>query len=110
MANHYEQDQQSLMLHTEAINRMRDNPALIDRALSILERWMKKTTHPSFLEWQRILQERDWDAALSISEYGNQIRQSSPCSCTLPDDVRLRIIRQCRAFITKDKTKLRDGL
>lgn len=110
MAHHYEQDQQSLMLHTEAVKRMQETPALIDRAISILERWMKKTQHPAYIEWQRILQERDWDAALSVSEQGNQIRQSSPCSCTLPNDVRLGIIRQCRAVIAKDKTKNIDGL
>lgn len=85
---------------------MQGNPALIDHALNILERWMNETTHPAWIEWQRILQERDWDAALSVSEHGNQIRQSSPCSCTLPNDVRLGIIRQCRAIITKGKNKL----
>lgn len=32
--------------------------------------------HSSYIEWRRILMERDWDAALFTSERGNQIRKS----------------------------------
>lgn len=101
MAHHQEQDHQSLMLHTEAIRRMQGNAALIDRALKILEEWnnMEIEPNPIFKEWERILQERDWDTALSASECGNQIRQSSPVSCTLPNGVRMEIMRLCRKGI-----------
>lgn len=98
MAHHEEQDRQSLMLHTEAVQMMQADPALIDRALRILDRWeaMKSQPHPSHVEWRRILLERDWAAALSTSERGNQIRQSSPMSCVLPNEKRLAIMQQCR--------------
>lgn len=99
MAHHEEQDRQSLMLHTEAVLMMQADPSLIDRALRILDRWdgMKSKPHPSHIEWRRILLERDWEAALSTSERGNQIRQSSPMSCVLPNEKRLAIMRQCRS-------------
>lgn len=97
MAHHEEQDRQSLMLHTEAVQMMQADPSLIDRALRILDRWeaMKSQPHPSYVEWRRILLERDWEAALSTSERGNQIRQSSPMSCVLPNEKRLAIIHRC---------------
>lgn len=82
---------------------MQDDPALIDRALSILDRWESKESkpHPSFVEWRRILLERDWDAALATSEHGNQIRQSSPVGCVLPEEKRLEIIWECRGGKSK---------
>lgn len=101
MPQHQEQDHQSLMLHTEAIQRMRNDSELINRALSILEQWnnMEIKPNPIFKEWERILLERDWVSALSTSERGNQIRQSSPVSCTLPNDVRVKIMQLCRKGI-----------
>lgn len=98
MADHKEQDCQSLMLHTEAVRMMRDDPSLIGRALEILERWssMETKPYPLFDEWKRILLERDWGAALSTGDSGNQIRQASPISCVLPNKVRLEIIKSCK--------------
>lgn len=97
MAHHEEQDRRSLMLTTEAVRMMQEDPALIDRALGILDRWEAKESkpHPSFIEWRRILLERDWDAALADNDYGQQLRQSSPC-CILPEQKRLEIVWECR--------------
>lgn len=108
MALHQEQDRQSLMLHTEAIRMMQADPALIERAQSILERWYSKETKPYPLwdEWRRILREHDWDTALSTSDWGNQIRQASPVGCILPEEKRLEIIWECRggkSKLTKDE-------
>jgi hypothetical protein len=101
MALHEEQDHRSLMLNTEAIKRMQADPALIDSALGILERWAamewrNKNQIPLFVEWQRILHERDWDVALTTGDLGNHLRKFSPCACTLPDDIRIEILRRCR--------------
>ena len=93
---HQEQDARSLALHTAAIELMRADETLIQRALDILARW---DTHccarskPLRDEWVRILRERDWELALSVSERGNQLRQASPVSCVLPTERRLEIIR-----------------
>lgn len=82
---------------------MQDAPALIDCALSTLGRWESKQSepHPSFVEWRRILLERDWSTALATSEFGNQIRQSSPVGCVLPEEKRLEIIWECRGHKSK---------
>ena len=94
--HHQEQDARSLALHTAAIKSIRADETLIQRALDILARW---DTHccvrskPLRDEWVRILRERDWQLALSVSERGNQLRQASPVSCVLPTKRRLEIIR-----------------
>jgi hypothetical protein len=93
---HQEQDARSLALHTAAIELMRADETLIQRALDILARW---DTHccvnskPLTDEWVRILREQDWELALSVSERGNQLRQASPVACVLPFERRLEIIR-----------------
>lgn len=110
MADHKEQDRQSLMLHTEAIKMMQADSALIERALSTLDRWegMEFKPHPSLVEWRRILLEHDWSTALSTSDHGYQIRQSSPVGCILSNEKRLDIIWECRgstSSLTKEEWK-----
>ena len=71
------------------------NPALADQALAILARW---DTHvcvrskPLRDRWVEIIKAQDWAAALEESERGNQLRQASPLSCLLPNDVRRAIL------------------
>ena len=93
---HQEQDARSLALHTVAVELMRADETLIERALDILARWdshVSVRSKPWRDEWVRILQERDWELALSVSERGNQLRQASPVSCVLPNERRWEIIR-----------------
>ena len=93
---HQEQDARSLALHTVAVELMRADETLIERALDILARWdshVSVRSKPLRDEWVRILQERDWELALSVSERGNQLRQASPVSCVLPNERRWEIIR-----------------
>lgn len=47
---------------------------------------------PYWIEWRRILEERDWDDALSLDKRATARRQASPCACILPDQQRLEII------------------
>lgn len=94
--HHQEQDARSLALHTAAVDLMRSDDALIQRALDILARWdthVSTCSKPLRDEWVRILRERDWELALSVSERGNQLRQASPVSWLLPTERRLGIIR-----------------
>ena len=95
--HHQEQDARSLALHTAAIELMRADESLIQRAQDILARWETLAGHscskPLTDEWVRILRERDWDLALSTSERGNQLRQASPVSCVLPNERRWEIIQ-----------------
>jgi hypothetical protein len=99
VAHHHKQDFQSLMLHTAAVKLMQDDPRLVERAIGILNRWCMDTeihSRPLLEEWKRILNEHDWEMALSTSERGNQLRQASPVSCVLPNQKRLEIIRTCK--------------
>lgn len=97
--HHREQDQQSYQLHVEAVKLMRADPALIDRAIGILQQW-GQLAHPCSKPlrdaWLRILNNHDWDAALAEDDFGMQIRQASPLACILPNARRLEIIRSCK--------------
>lgn len=102
--HHGPQDYQSLLMHREAVRMIQNDPSLADRALAILSRW---DTHVSSRskslreEWAQIISNRNWALALEESERGNQLRQASPLSILLPNDVRIGIIRHIR--------KLKDG-
>ena len=93
--SHERHDRRSLLMHQEAVRMIEANPELADRALAILARW---DTHvcvrskPLRDRWVEIIKARDWSAATEESERGNQLRQASPLSCLLPNDVRLAII------------------
>lgn len=98
--HHFFQDRQSLLMHQEAVRMMERDPSLVEKALSILRRWDQQVSpcsRPLRDEWFKIINERDWAAAIEDSERGNQLRQSSPLSILLPNDVRLGIIRLIRA-------------
>lgn len=94
--HHQEQDTRSLALHTAAVDLMRADETLIQRAMDI---WARCDTHVSVRskplrdEWVRTLRERDWVTALGANERGNQLRQASPLACLLPAERRLEIIR-----------------
>lgn len=98
---HEPQDLQSLLMHREAVQRLRAEPALANRALQTLARWRidaDPRSHPLLDEWERILREQDWAAALQENERGQQLRQASPLSTLLPDEVRLAIIAAIKAM------------
>lgn len=94
--NHARQDLRSLRLHQAAVEMLVAEPALARRALETLERWRATVDPRTFAlldEWRRILEERDWPAALAETERGNQLRQASPLGTILPQEQRLRIIQ-----------------
>lgn len=94
-ARHELQDLQSLMLHEEAVRRMRKQPELIQQALETLDRWRSEGNSRSrFLwdEWSVILHRRAWRRALSHSRRSRELRQASPLATVLPPDIRQRII------------------
>lgn len=108
--HHQEQDARSLALHTAAVELMRSDETLIQRALNILARWdshVSMHSKPLRDEWVRILRDRDWELALSAGEHGNQLRQASPVSCVLPTEQRLEIIRATATH--RDKLDLLSG-
>ena len=98
-AKHELQDLQSLVLHQEAVQRMRKQPELIEQALATLDQWRRAgPSHASFLwdEWAVILHRRAWRRALSHSRRSRELRQASPLPSILPPDVRERILADVR--------------
>lgn len=91
------QDRQSWLMHQEAVRLLQADPSLCDKALATLARWdthVSRRSRPLRERWVQIIGDRDWAAALDTSEVGNQLRQASPLSCLLPDDVRRAILAQ----------------
>lgn len=83
-------------MHRHAVRMLLEDPSLGEKALAILARWDEHVCARSKHlrdQWVRIISDRDWSQALEESERGNQLRQSSPLSILLPNDVRLEIIR-----------------
>ena len=88
-------DRRSLLMHQEAVRMLLADPMLASKALATLERWdsqVSEHSKPLRDRWVEIIKARDWSAATEESERGNQLRQASPLSCLLPNDVRLAII------------------
>lgn len=97
---HQIQDQQSLALHRQAVRAVQHDPALLDKAMNTLERWLTATpnSHSASLwqEWQQILKDRAWRKILRANQRGQQLRQASPLVTILPDDIRLDVLAQVR--------------
>lgn len=106
MSNHAPQDYQSLLMHQEAVRLVELDPSLAQRALATLQRWMQAQgeagTLPLWREWQQIISRGEWVRALEQSERGNELRQASPMATLLPEETRLRIIREVRTLKTED--------
>jgi hypothetical protein len=96
---HGAQDYQSLLMHVEALRLLKQNPALVARALKTLARW-RQTADPRSLalldEWKRILEKRQWHKAVALNERGNQLRQASPLGVLLSKKTRLGIISKVK--------------
>ena len=99
--SHIPQDLQGLLMHREAVRLIRAAPGLAERAKSTLARWRDsgdERTRPLWDEWVRILDQRNWKLALQETERGAQLRQASPLTTLLPQDVRMSILRKGRAM------------
>lgn len=97
--HHGAQDYQSLLMHVAAVRLLKQNPRLVDRAVTTLERWRETadpSSYPLLDQWRRILETREWRIAVAPDEYGNQLRQASPLATLLPQERRLGIIRRVK--------------
>ncbi len=98
---HQIQDLQSLALHEEAVRRVRADPALLQQALTTLERWQQGGPSRSsslWKEWQTILAQGQWRKALGRTRRAQELRQASPLTTVLPDDIRRNILAQVSAL------------
>lgn len=103
---HGPQDLQSLLLHREAVALLRTDPGLVARLERTLTRWLQRddpNSRPLLERWCDIIAARDWDAALAEDEEGQQLRQASPLPTLLPEQTRVAVIREVKAF--KDRAR-----
>lgn len=100
-ARHQVQDLQSLALHEEAVRLIRADPALLVQATETLERWLASGSPRSttlWREWQGILRERQWRKVLGRTRRAQELRQASPLTAILPDEIRRSILNQVSAL------------
>lgn len=94
---HKVQDLQSLALHEEAVRRARADPRLLQQAQATLNRWLQSGPSRSstlWTEWQNILAKGQWRKALGRTRRAQELRQASPLTTVLPDEVRQSILKQ----------------
>jgi transcriptional regulator with XRE-family HTH domain len=100
-AEHRLQDLQSLALHEEAVRLAKADPALILQAQDTLERWLANGDSRSaslWRDWQLIFRTGSWRKVLGRTRHAQQLRQTSPLVTTLPEEVRLRILKDVSAL------------
>jgi transcriptional regulator with XRE-family HTH domain len=96
-ARHQAQDLQSLVLHEEAVRRVRADPVLKQQAQDLLQTWLSAGNHRStslWLEWKDILEGSKWRKALGRTRRAQELRQASPLTPVLPPAVRERILAE----------------
>jgi transcriptional regulator with XRE-family HTH domain len=98
---HRLQDLQSLLLHEEAVRRVKAKPGLLKLAEDTAKRWLETGDPRSaglWREWLQILETGAWRKALGRSRRAQQLRQASPLVTVLPEDVRSSILAQVRGL------------
>jgi transcriptional regulator with XRE-family HTH domain len=96
---HRAQDLQSLALHEEAVRRARADPALVQKALDTVGRWLETSESRSrglWREWQDILRKGAWRKVLGHTRRAQELRQASPLVTVLPENMRQDILAQVR--------------
>lgn len=98
-SRHQVQDLQSLALHEEAVRLIRADPDLLSQAESTLERWLSSGNSRSsglWREWQDVLKQGKWRKVLGRTRRAQELRQTSPLTTLLPDEVRQNILDQVK--------------
>ena len=98
---HQAQDLQSLALHEEAVRLVRNDPALLGRALQTAERWLQTGDSRSvslWREWQEILRKGTWRKVLGRTRRAQELRQASPLVTVLPAELRQSVLDQVRSL------------
>jgi hypothetical protein len=78
---------------------MRQQPALVELALSTLAHWDQvapPASKPLRDEWRTILQSGDFERVLANTDRAQQLRQAAPLARVLNPALRLQIIRACK--------------
>ena len=98
-------EQFTLVFHQEALRRLASNPALLDQALGVLDRWeqggLSSGSAAYRAEWRRLLCARDLSnlahAVCAEDDHAATLRGMSPLGFVLPEEERQRLRRQVMA-------------
>jgi hypothetical protein len=100
MSNHQQIDLRSLAMDPRTAEKLFANPALVDRGLANLDRWLKTCSpnvRPVLIEWQALLQ-RPLPEVISVLQSTDQratrFRQSSPFAGLLSVSERTEILKR----------------
>lgn len=96
MRSHAWIDERSLALHEAVAARLEADPALVDRAVANLRRWLETRAEPAWLEWQRVLDTSSLPELLALlrsrHDEAARLRQSSPFAGLLTQEERQRVL------------------
>lgn len=99
MRTHQEIDERSLAMHRLVAEKIRQTPALFDKAKATLARWRTTVcvnSQPYLLEWERLMSlgiEACLAVAVEDSERATALRQSSPFAGLLTHQERFVFLR-----------------
>ena len=100
MSNHQQIDLRSLAMDQRTAEKLLANPALVDRGLANLDRWLKTCSpnvRPVLIEWQALLQRplpEVISVLLSTDQQATRLRQSSPFAGLLSVSERTEILKR----------------
>lgn len=87
-----------LVFCKEAIKEIKANRNSVRNIADVLEVWKRCPDGKERAErWMSILENEDWDTALSMDSEGLRLREISPMRFALPEEARIEITRKyCR--------------
>jgi len=104
MRSHEWIDQRSLALDRLVAEKVRANPALLERAVSTLARWIEQrqpNVPPVLREWQTVFATLPLEGILQVltsaEQRAQRLRQSSPFCGILTPQERLAVLREYEA-------------
>ena len=112
--SHKIQDTQSLVLHQAAIAHIHQHPDLLQKAIASVDRQIESSqttpnrSLPLLKKWRQILEDKNWRKVLASTQTAAQLRQASPITVLLPQEVRMKLLADVRElkngveFVTKE--------
>ena len=105
VSKHQQIDLRSLAMDQSTAQKLLANPALLERAVATLDRWLKTCSprvRPVLMEWQALLKQplpEVISVLLSTDPRATRLRQSSPFAGLLTASERTEILKR---FSTRD--------
>ncbi len=103
MKDHRLIDERSLAFERLVARKLRENPALLNKARNNLQRWLSTcspSVRPALIEWQNLV-DSPFDVLLSTleaeDERSTRLRQSSPFCGIISQEERTAIIKEFQA-------------